>query len=75
MPQPVLGTFVLAGLKGLPNSFTAIRLARHGKGSAVISETFNRNTINILVGLALPALVLGPGSLNALTRAGGKYHG
>ncbi|MDQ2947809.1 MAG: hypothetical protein M3Y27_18055, partial [Acidobacteriota bacterium] len=67
LPHPVLGTFVLAGLTGLPNSFTAIRLARHGKGSAVITETFNSNTINILLGLALPALVVGQGSLNALT--------
>lgn len=67
LPQPVLGTFVLAALTGLPNSIAAIRLARHGSGAAVITETFNSNTINILVGLMLPALVIGQGILSSLT--------
>lgn len=66
LPQVVLGTFVLASLTGLPNSLTAVRLARHGKGSAVITETFNSNTINLLVGLLLPALIFGEGSPNRL---------
>ncbi len=67
LPQQVLGTFVLAALTGLPNSITAIRLARHGSGAAVITETFNSNTINILIGLMLPALVIGQGTLSSLT--------
>ncbi len=62
LPDAILGTFVLASLTGLPNTFTAVRLARHGKGAAVITETFNSNTINILVGLLLPALILGQGT-------------
>ncbi len=45
LPDAVLGTFVLASLTGLPNAFTAVRLARRGKGAAVITETFiNSNT-------------------------------
>ncbi len=67
LPQPILGTFVLAALTGLPNSITAIRLARKGSGAAAITETFNSNTINILVGLLLPALVVGQGVLTSLT--------
>jgi cation:H+ antiporter len=67
LPQPVLGTFVLAALTGLPNSVTAVRLARHGRGAAVITETFNSNTINIMVGLMLPTLIIGQGTLNPLT--------
>lgn len=58
---------MLAALTGLPNSITAIRLARKGSGAAAITETFNSNTINILVGLLLPALVVGQGVLTSLT--------
>lgn len=61
LPPAVLGTFVLASLTGLPNSLTAVRLARKARGAAVITETFNSNTINVLVGLTLPALILGVG--------------
>jgi len=61
VPPAVLGTFVLASLTGLPNSLTAVRLARKARGAAVITETFNSNTINVLVGLTLPALILGVG--------------
>ena len=66
LPQAVLGTFVLASLTGLPNSLTAVRLARSGNGAAVITETFNSNTINLLIGLLLPALMFGEGSPNPL---------
>ena len=54
LPSAVMGTFVLASLTGLPNMFTAVRLARRARGAAVITETFNSNTINVLVGLTLP---------------------
>lgn len=66
LPEAVLGTFVLASLTGLPNSLTAVRLAQSGKGSAVITETFNSNTINIVVGLLLPALIFGQSGPNSL---------
>lgn len=66
LPEAVLGTFVLASLTGLPNSLTAVRLARNGNGAAVITETFNSNTINLLVGLLLPALIFGEGSPDQL---------
>jgi cation:H+ antiporter len=41
-------------------------LAQSGKGSAVIAETFNSNTINIVMGLLFPALLLGQSAPNAL---------
>lgn len=57
--QVVIGTIVLAALTGLPNALAAVRLAVRGRGSAVVSESFNSNTVNLLVGVTLPALILG----------------
>lgn len=65
IPDAVTGTLVLAVLTGIPNLLAAIRLARRGRGSAVISEALNSNSINIGVGLCLPALLVGlPGRTN-----------
>jgi cation:H+ antiporter len=50
---------VLAVLTGLPNVYTALRLARRGRGRAVVSETLNSNTLNLIVGVAVPAIVVG----------------
>lgn len=55
----LIGALVLAGLTGLPNVYTASRLALHKNGTAVISETFNSNTINMVVGIGMPAIVFG----------------
>src|SRR5207249_781577 len=49
-------------LTSLPNAYTAAHLARRGRGTAVVSATVNSNTINLVVGLALPSLVIGMGS-------------
>lgn len=54
-----IGTVVLAALTGLPNVLAAVRLAMKGRGSAVVSEAFNSNTVNFLVGATLPALIVG----------------
>jgi cation:H+ antiporter len=54
----VIGTLVLASLTSLPNLLTAVRLALHGRGAAVVSEALNSNSLNVLAGLALPALVV-----------------
>ncbi|MDQ6739733.1 MAG: hypothetical protein M3021_05040, partial [Actinomycetota bacterium] len=61
VPAGVTGALVLAALTGLPNVSTALRLARQGRGGAVVSETFNSNTLNLLIGIALPAVSLGLG--------------
>jgi cation:H+ antiporter len=55
----LVAAVVLAALTGLPNVYSALRLARHGHGRAVVSETLNSNTLNLIVGVALPALVVG----------------
>jgi cation:H+ antiporter len=59
IPQSLVGALALAGLTSLPNAYAAARLALRGHGAAVVSETLNSNTINLLAGLALPALVYG----------------
>ncbi|MGH9073517.1 MAG: hypothetical protein ACRDZQ_05270 [Acidimicrobiales bacterium] len=66
---PVLvGTLVLASLTSVPNAIAAGRLALRHRGSAVVSESFNSNTINLLVGIALPTLVVGVAPATGLTR-------
>lgn len=59
IPSPIVGTLLLAGLTSLPNAYAAARLARHGRAAALVSETFNSNTINLVVGVGLPTLVFG----------------
>lgn len=53
----ITGTLVLAGLTSLPNVVMAVRLALHGRGAAVVSETLNSNTLNLLAGLCVPAFI------------------
>ena len=62
----VLGTLVLASLTTLPNLVTAVRLALHGRGAAVVSETFNSNSLNILAGLVIPALFISLGAASGV---------
>jgi cation:H+ antiporter len=62
----VLGTLVLASLTTLPNLVTAVRLAVHGRGAAVVSETFNSNSLNILAGLVIPALFISLGTASGV---------
>jgi cation:H+ antiporter len=64
----VVGTLVLAAVTSLPNLLTAVRLALHKRGSAVASEALNSNSLNILAGLALPALVVSLGPATGLER-------
>lgn len=59
LPHRFVGTVILAVLTSLPNTYAAIRLGRQRYGSAVVSEAFNSNTINLIAGIGLPALVLG----------------
>ncbi|MGH9129175.1 MAG: sodium:calcium antiporter [Acidimicrobiales bacterium] len=66
--QILIGTLVLAALTGLPNVLGAVRLARRARGSAVVSEALNSNTLNLLVGVTLPALIVGVGAPSAQAR-------
>jgi len=62
----VLGALVLAVLTSIPNLIAAVRLALHGRGAACVSESLNSNNANILVGLCLPAVILGIGSASGI---------
>lgn len=59
LPHALVGGVVLAALTSIPNAYTAVHLAHRGRGAAVVSATVNSNTLNLVVGLALPALVFG----------------
>jgi cation:H+ antiporter len=59
VPEVVLGGVVLAGVTSLPNAVAAVYLARAGKGPATLSVAMNSNTVNVVGGLALPAVVGG----------------
>jgi cation:H+ antiporter len=52
----VIGALVLGPLTSLPNAVTGIRLGSAGRGAALVTETLNSNTINLVVGVALPSL-------------------
>jgi len=62
----IVGALVLAALTSIPNLIAAVRLARLGRGAACVSESLNSNNANILVGLCLPALILGIGSASGI---------
>ena len=57
----VIGGLILAAVTSLPNAVAAIYLASRGRGTAVRSTAFNSNAINVIVGLLIPALILGLG--------------
>jgi cation:H+ antiporter len=62
----IVGTLVLAALTSLPNLLTAVRLAVRGRGAATVSEAFNSNSLNVIFGIAIPALVLSLGEAGGL---------
>ena len=64
----VVGVLVLAVLTSLPNAFTAIRLGTSDRGTALVSETLNSNTINLAGGVMLPALIVGLGGATGLVK-------
>ena len=55
----VIGMLILAALTSVPNVIAAVHLAREGRGAAVVSESLNSNTLNILAGICLPAALIG----------------
>jgi cation:H+ antiporter len=55
VPEELVGVVVLAVLTSLPNAWTGVRFGLQQRGSALMSETLNSNSINIVAGLAVPA--------------------
>ena len=64
VPEELVGVIVLAILTSLPNAWTGVRFGLQQRGSALMSETLNSNSINIVAGLAVPAAL---GSLGAFS--------
>jgi cation:H+ antiporter len=62
--KTILGVLILALLTGIPDAVVAIKMAINGRGIAVMSETLNSNTLNILFGICIPAIIFGLGSLS-----------
>lgn len=63
-----IGALVIASLTGVPNLIAALRLARQGRGTAVVSEAYNSNSLNLIVGAYLPTLFIAPGQPSPLAR-------
>ena len=66
LSQIIIGGLILAAVTSLPNLVAAIYLASRGRGAATLSEAFNSNVFNVILGLLLPGSILGFAS-----RAGG----
>ena len=66
VPKYLVGVLVLAVLTSLPNAFTGVRLGVQQRGSALLAETLNSNTINLIAGIAIPALLLSLGGFTGL---------
>lgn len=58
IPTVLIGVTALAAATSLPNAYAAIRLALDGHGAAVVSATFNSNTLNLIAGIAVPILIV-----------------
>jgi cation:H+ antiporter len=57
----VVGGLVLAAVTSIPNVVAALYLSRRRRAAALVSEASNSNTLNVLFGLAIPAVILGGG--------------
>jgi cation:H+ antiporter len=53
----LVGVVALAAATSLPNAYAAIRLGLDGRGAAVVSATFNSNTLNLIAGIAVPIIL------------------
>ena len=67
IPEIVVGGLVLAAVTSLPNAVAAVYLAARGRGAATLSTALNSNTINVAVGLLVPAALIGLGRLSGQT--------
>jgi len=66
-PEIVVGGLVLAAVTSLPNAVAAIYLATRGRGAAALSTALNSNTLNVAIGLLVPAVLLGLGPRSGQT--------
>jgi cation:H+ antiporter len=64
----LLGVLILGPLTSMPNALTAWRLGLARRGSALVSEALNSNTINLAAGVTVPALFVGVTKTTGLAR-------
>jgi cation:H+ antiporter len=65
----LLGVLVLGPLTSIPNAMTAVRLGLARRGSALVSEAFNSNTLNLVAGVTIPALFVTVTASSAVAKA------
>lgn len=73
VPGEITGGIVLAAVTSLPNAVAAVFLARRGQAAATLSEALNSNTLNVLAGLLIPAVIIGGVQLGAGLRTAVWY--
>jgi cation:H+ antiporter len=66
VPHVLVGVIVLAILTSLPNAWTGVRFGLQQRGSALMSETLNSNSINVVAGIAVPAALGSLASFSSL---------
>ena len=67
IPKTLVGVLVLGVLAALPNAWTGVRFGLQQRGSALVSETLNSNSINVVAGIATPAALGTLGAFSGLT--------
>jgi cation:H+ antiporter len=55
----IVGALILAAVTSLPNAVAGVYLAARGRGAALLSTALNSNAFNVILGLLLPATVVG----------------
>ena len=73
IPDVITGAIVLAAVTSLPNVVAAVFLARRGRGAATLSEALNSNTLNVLAGLFIPAVIISSAALGSGLRVAVWY--
>jgi cation:H+ antiporter len=73
VPGVITGGIVLAAVTSMPNAVAAVYLARRGRASATLSEAFNSNTLNVLAGLLIPAVIISSPGLGGALRVAVWY--
>lgn len=74
VPGVITGASVLAAVTSLPNAVAAVFLARRGRAAATLSEAFNSNTLNVLAGLLIPAVIIASPGLGGALRTAIWYY-
>lgn len=64
IPPAIIGTVVIAILTSLPNMLTTLPMAFRKHEMAVVIESLNSNTLNIFLGICLPAVIYGIGKVS-----------